>query len=126
MTRLFGRQLFNIYGFGGLLIGYVIYTIPVAFLLIQNTMVYVDKKTLIVSKAMGDKALSTFRIAVLRPLLGTLAGAFIQAFFLSFTDFGIPASVGGKYDVVATTLYNEMLGGAKRHVSSSDIRCQHT
>ena len=111
LTRLFGRQFFNIYGFGGLLIGYVIYTIPVAFLLIQNTMVYVDKKTLIVSKAMGDKALSTFRIAVLRPLLGTLAGAFIQAFFLSFTDFGIPASVGGKYDVIATTLYNEMLGG---------------
>ena len=60
---------------------------------------------------MGDGTLSTFWIAILRPLLGTLAGAFIQAFFLCFTDFGIPASVGGKYDVIATTLYNEMLGG---------------
>ena len=111
ITRLLGHQLFNIYGFGGLLVGYVIYTIPVAYLLIHNTMSYVDKKTLIVSKAMGDGALSTFWIAVLRPLLGTLAGAFIQTFFLCFTDFGIPASVGGKYDVIATTLYNEMLGG---------------
>ncbi len=111
LTRLFGHQLFNIYGFGGLLVGYVIYTIPVAYLLIHNTMSYVDKKTLIVSKAMGDTPLSTFWIAVLRPLLGTLAGAFIQTFFLCFTDFGIPASVGGKYDVIATTLYNEMLGG---------------
>lgn len=111
ITRLLGRQLFNIYGFPGLLIGYVIYTVPVAFLLIHNTMSFVDKKTLIVSKTMGDRALSTFWIAVLRPLLGTLAGAFIQAFFLCFTDFGIPASVGGKYDVIATTLYNEMLGG---------------
>ena len=111
LTRLLGHQLFNIYGFGGLLTGYVIYTIPVAFLLIQNTMRYVDKKTMVVSKAMGDRAISTFWIAVLRPLLGTLAGAFIQAFFLCFTDFGIPASVGGKYDVIATTLYNEMLGG---------------
>ncbi len=111
ITRLFGHQLFNIYGFGGLLVGYVIYTIPVAYLLIHNTMSYVDKKTLIVSKAMGDGPASTFWIAVLRPLLGTLAGAFIQTFFLCFTDFGIPASVGGKYDVIATSLYNEMLGG---------------
>ena len=111
ITRLLGHQLFDIYGFGGLLVGYTIYTVPVAFLLIHNTMEYVDKKTLVVSKAMGDGALSTFWIAVLRPLLGTLAGAFIQSFFLCFTDFGIPASVGGDYDVIATVLYNEMLGG---------------
>ena len=111
ITRLLGHQLFDIYGFGGLLVGYVIYTVPVAFLLIHNTMGYVDKKTLIVSKAMGDGTLSTFWIAILRPLLGTLAGAFIQAFFLCFTDFGIPASVGGDYEVIATVLYNEMLGG---------------
>lgn len=111
LTRLLGHQLFNIYGFGGLLVGYVIYTVPVAFLLIHNTMSYVDKKTLVVSKVMGDSHIHTFWIAVVRPLLGTLAGAIIQAFFLCFTDFGIPASVGGKYHVIATTLYNEMLGG---------------
>ncbi|MDO4272744.1 MAG: ABC transporter permease subunit [Eubacteriales bacterium] len=111
ITRLLGRQFFDIYGMGGLLVGYVIYTIPVAFLLIHNTMGYVDKKVLIVSKVMGDKDISAFWIAVLRPLLGTLAGAFIQAFFLCFTDFGIPASVGGRYEVIATLLYNQMLGG---------------
>ena len=111
ITRLLGHQFFDIYGFGGLLVGYVIYTVPVAFLLIHNTMGFVDKKTLVVSKAMGDGTLSTFWIAILRPLLGTLAGAFIQAFFLCFTDFGIPASVGGDYEVIATVLYNEMLGG---------------
>ena len=111
ITRLLGHQFFDIYGFGGLLVGYVIYTVPVAFLLIHNTMGYVDKKTLVVSKAMGDGTLSTFWIAILRPLLGTLAGASIQAFFLCFTDFGIPASVGGDYEVIATVLYNEMLGG---------------
>lgn len=111
ITRLLGRQLFDIYGFMGLMVGYVIYTVPVAFLLIHNTMQYVDKKTLIVSKVMGDGYASTFWIAIFRPLVGTLAGAFVQAFFLSFTDFGIPASVGGSFDVVATTLYNKMIGG---------------
>ena len=97
-------------GLGGLLLGYVIYTVPVAFLLIHNTMGYVDKKTLVVSKAMGDGHLSTFWIAILRPLLGTLAGQAYPVLFLCFTDFGIPASVGGKYEWWPRCS-NEMLGG---------------
>lgn len=110
LTRLFGRQLFDIYGFPGLLIGYVIYTLPVAFLLIHNTMGYIDKKFMTVSKLMGDKVGKTFFISIIRPLLGTLAASYIQSFFLAFTDFGIPASVGGQYEVLASVLYDEMLG----------------
>lgn len=110
LTRLFGRQLFNIYGLNGLLVGYVIYTLPIAFMLIHNTMGYIDKKFMIVSRVMGDNGFSTFMMTIVRPLLGTLAASFIQAFFLCFTDFGIPASVGGKYEVIASVLYNQMLG----------------
>ena len=79
----------------------MIYTLPVAFLLIHNTMGYIDKKFMTVSKLMGDKGSKTFFIAILRPLLGTLAASYIQSFFLAFTDFGIPASVGGQYEVLA-------------------------
>lgn len=110
LTRLFGRQLFHIYGFNGLLLGYVIYTFPISFMLLQNTMEYIDKKFTVVSRLMGDSAIRTFYITLLRPLLGTLASSFIQTFFLCFTDFGIPASVGGKFRVVASVLYEEMLG----------------
>lgn len=109
-TKLFGFQLFDIYGFKGLMLGYVIYTFPIAFMLINNAITYIDKKFIIVSKLMEDSNYKTLMITLIRPLLGTLAGAFIQAFFLSFTDFGIPASVGGKYNVVASVLYNKMLG----------------
>ena len=110
LTRLLGRQLFDIYGFWGLLLGYVIYTLPVSFLLIFNSMGFIDKKFMIVSRIMGDSPFSTFLGTVIRPLLGTLAASFVQCFFLCFTDYGIPASVGGRYDVVASVLYNEMLG----------------
>ena len=88
----------------------MIYTLPVSFLLILNTMRYIDKKFSVVSRVMGDKPLKTFLQTVARPLLGTLAASMVQCFFLCFTDYGIPASVGGRYDVVATVLYNEMLG----------------
>lgn len=110
LTKLFGRQLFDIYGFYGLFIGYVIYTLPVSFLLINNTMAYIDKKFITVSRLMGDSTFQRFKMTVLRPLIGTLAASFIQTFFLCFTDFGIPASVGGKYSVVASVLYTQMLG----------------
>lgn len=110
LTKLIGTQLFDIYGFGGLLFGYVIYTLPISFLLILNTMGYIDKKFMVVSRVMGDSSITTFFQTVFRPLLGTLAASIVQCFFLCFTDYGIPASVGGKYDVVATVLYNEMLG----------------
>lgn len=60
ITRLFGHQLFDIYGFNGLLLGYVIYTLPVSFMLILNTMGYVDKKFMVVSRVMGDKPLAGF------------------------------------------------------------------
>lgn len=109
-TKLFGFQLFDIYGFKGLMLGYVIYTFPIAFMLINNAISYIDKKFIIVSKLMKDSEFRTLMITLIRPLLGTLVAAFIQSFFLSFTDFGIPASVGGKYDVVASVLYNNMLG----------------
>lgn len=110
LTRLFGVQLFDIYGFNGLLFGYVIYTLPISFMLIHNTMGFIDKKFMVVSRVMGDRSMATFLQTVFRPLLGTLAASMVQCFFLCFTDYGIPASVGGEYDVVATVLYNEMLG----------------
>lgn len=109
LTRLFGHE-FYMYGYPGLTLGYVIYTIPTAFMLIYNTMSYIDKKFGVVSKLMGDNAIANFHISVLRPLWGTLATSMIQSFFLSFTDFGIPASVGGRVDTIAGILYQEMLG----------------
>ncbi|MCB2296281.1 ABC transporter permease subunit [Clostridium tagluense] len=110
LTKLFGRELFQIYGFNGLLTGYVIYTLPSAFLLINNSFEYIDKKFIVVSKLMGDNFLRSFINTIFRPLIGTLGGAFVLSFILSFTDFGIPASVGGTYSVISTQLYEVMLG----------------
>ena len=124
LTRLFGVQLFDIYGFNGLLFGYVIYTLPISFMLIHNTMGFIDKKFMVVSRVMGDSNMATFLQTVLRPLLGTLAASMVQCFFLCFTDYGIPASVGGEYDVVATVLYNEMLGSIPNFNRGVDL-CQY-
>ncbi|MGI6556783.1 MAG: iron ABC transporter permease [Pseudoramibacter sp.] len=110
LTRLFHHQFFSIYGTRGLVIGFVIYTMPIAFMLIESTMHFIDKKYLIVSEIMGDNAGRRFLNTVLIPMLGTLATAFIQSFTLSFTDYGIPMSIAGNMDLAATLLYGRMLG----------------
>lgn len=121
LTTILGFQPFDIYGFSGMLLGYVIYTLPIAFLLINNTFKYIDKNFAIVSRIMGDTPIQTFFCTAVRPLVGTLGAAFIQAFTLSFTDFGIPASIGGQFDVVAIHLYNEMLGAIPNFAGGSTI-----
>lgn len=110
LTNLLGHQIFDFYGFRGLIFGYVIYTLPISFTLINNTMHYMDKRFLVVSRLMGDNCFKSFWTVILQPLWGTIAVSLVQSFFLSFTDFGIPSSIGGRYLVVAELLYNTMLG----------------
>lgn len=113
LTQILGFQLFeNIYGFQGMWLGYTIYTLPIAFLLLNNTFQYLDKKFVIVSELMGESSLRQFDMTVIRPLIGTFAAAMIQCFFLAFTDFGIPASIGGQYQVIAIELYTQILGAS--------------
>ena len=121
LTKLLGRELLQIYGVQGLLLGYIVYTLPFAFLLLNNSFLYIDKKYLIVSVLMGDGTWRRFLNTVLRPLIGSIGGAYAVAFILSFTDFGIPASIGGHYNVVATELYQVMLGSIPDFESGSVI-----
>lgn len=121
ITQLVGKPLFSIYGFNGLLIGYVLYTLPIAYVLMSNVMQYIDKQFIYVSYLMNDRPLRRFYHTVFRPMIGTIGGAFILAFILSFTDFGIPASVGGEYDVVAMSLYRAMLGSIVRFEEGAAI-----
>ena len=121
VTKLIGEQLFPIYGFWGLLISYIVYTLPPVFLVLYNAFFYIDKNFITVSKIMGDSPLRTFWMTSVRPLLGSLMAAFILSFFLSFTDFGIPVSIGGEYEVIAVELYMKMMGALPDFESGSVI-----
>lgn len=110
ISQLIAPPPFSIYGFWGLLIADVIYTLPPAFLILYNAFFYVDRNFITVSKLMGDGPWQTFYMTAVRPVVGSLLSAFILSFFLSFTDFGIPVSIAGEYEVIATQLYTTMMG----------------
>ena len=121
VTRILGFRILDIYGVPGLIIGYVIYTLPISFMLLNNSMGYIDKKFVIVSRLLGDGTIKTFYVTVLRPLVCTLAISFIQSFTLSFTDYGIPAALAGNVELISTKLYNAMLGSLPNFNSGSAI-----
>lgn len=110
ISQFFGPPPFSIYGFWGLLIADVAYLLPPVFLIISNAFIYVDPRYTIVSRVMGDGFLRRFWTSALRPVAGACVSAFMLGFFLAFTDFGIPISIAGQYDVVATELYSTMMG----------------
>ena len=110
VSQLVGQPPFSIYGFAGLLIANVVYTLPPAFLILYNAFAYVDRRFVVVSRVMGDGLLRSFYQTALRPTLGAFVSAFVLAFFLAFTDFGIPVSIAGQYNVIATELYAVMMG----------------
>lgn len=66
VSQIFGVLPFSIYGFWGLLIADVIYTLPPAFLILSNAFHYIDRNTITVSRLMGDSpgVPSTFRRCV--------------------------------------------------------------
>ena len=44
------------------------------------------------------------------PAFGQPDGGVYFIVFLSFTDFGIPVSIGGEYNMIAVELYMKMMG----------------
>ncbi|ANQ63442.1 ABC transporter permease subunit [Staphylococcus equorum] len=121
LARILGEAPFTIYGKNGLFIGYVIYTLPAAYFIISNAFNYVDHRFYYISQLMKDNSLRRFYHTVLRPLLIPIANAFVLSFILSFTDFGIPASIGADYNVIATSLYQMILGSIPKFAEGSVI-----
>lgn len=110
LTKILGHELFNVYGPSGLLIGYVIYTLPASYLIIYNALNYLDQRYDLISRMMLDSPMRRFYHTLFLPIKGTLASVFLISFILSFTDYGIPASISGRFEVIALTLYERMLG----------------
>ncbi len=109
-TRMLQHEWFNIYGTIGILLGFVIYTLPPIFILINNSMHYLDNRLFIVSRLMGDSWWQSLYRTIISPLYRVLAVAFLQGFFMSFTDFGIPSAVGGQTPFITTLLYEGFMG----------------
>lgn len=121
IAKLIVKPLFTIYGENGMLIGYVIYTLPAAFIIINNAFQYIDQRFYYISQLMQDNGIRRFYHTILRPMLIPIGNAFVLSFILSFTDFGIPASIGADDTTISILLYQTILGSIPKFAQGAVI-----
>ena len=109
LTRLFHLD-FNIYGFGGIVAGSVMYAFPVAFLMIKDVLRYENKAVYEAADILGIPKYRQFFSIGLPYLRKPLISVIFAVFTLIVTDYGVPLMVGGKFSTIPVIMYQEVIG----------------
>ena len=110
------RQLglgIDIYGFPGLLVANVLYAFPYAFLILSAALAVADQRLYESADTLGADGWRKFRDVTLPGIRYGVAAATFVTFTLVTTDFGNPMVIGGDFGVLATEVYNQVIGQAQ-------------
>lgn len=109
LTRLFHLP-FSLYGIQGIVLGHILYTAPIAFLLLSTALRRQDYTPHEAAAVLGVTPLHRFwRITLPAIRREGIAAAFL-VFALSAADFGVPALLGGKVKTLASIMYAQVEG----------------
>ena len=100
----------SIYGLSGIVMGSVLYTFPIAFLMISDIMRYEDVSPYEAAKVLGISKPRQFISISLPYLRKPLISVVFAVFSLIITDYGVPIIVGGKFTTLPVVMYNEVIG----------------
>lgn len=100
----------NIIGPTGIIIGSIIYSFPVAFLMFCDGFNYVDNNMYETAKVLNLNKWQTFKTVTYPYLKKPIFSAIFAVFTLIFTDYGVPLAVGGKFITLPVFLYKEVIG----------------
>lgn len=107
ISELFG---FNIIGITGIIIGSILYSFPVAFLMLDDGFNYINNEMYDNAKVLGLNRFQTFKKVTLCYLKKPILSAVFAIFTMIFTDYGVPIAVGGKFITLPVFLYKEVIG----------------
>ncbi|MDE6727658.1 MAG: ABC transporter permease subunit [Oscillospiraceae bacterium] len=109
ITRLLGLS-HGIYGFWGIVMGSVMYSFPVAYLMIHDILQYENAAPYEAAAVLGipkSRRLTAITLPYLRkPLLNVV----FATFTMIVTDYGVPLMVGGTYKTLPVIMYEEVIG----------------
>ncbi len=108
-TKLFNYR-FNLFGFNGILMGSILYSFPVAFLIFSNSFKYLDNTLYELGDVVGMSKIQKFKQITFHYMKKSFISAFFAVFTMIFTDYGVPLAVGGKYLTLPYYLYKEVIG----------------
>ena len=99
-----------LYGAAGIFLGALIFTLPHTTLQVLLTLQKFDYRLMQAARSLGASDSRCFFTVILPDCRLGLINAFLIAFVLTVTDFGVPKLLGGNYPMLATEIYNQAIG----------------
>ena len=109
ITNLLGVNI-GIYGYTGIIIGSVLYSFPVSFLLFYDSFQYEDYTIYESASVLGFSKWRQFLKITLPSMKGTIVSAVISVFTMVFTDYGVALIAGGTQMTLPVYMYREVIG----------------
>ncbi|MCC6193934.1 MAG: ABC transporter permease subunit [Burkholderiales bacterium] len=100
------------YGFWGIVIADVLYSLPHAYLILSAALAAADARLYESARMLGATSGRIFRTITLPATKYGLLSAGFVVFTIVITDFGNPVVIGGDFSVLATEIYNQVSGQA--------------
>lgn len=109
ITNFLGINI-GLFGSTGIVLGSVLYSFPVAFLLLNNIFQYEDYTAYEAATVLGLSKWQQFKTITLPNFTPTLVATVFAVFTMIFTDYGVPLIVGGKMMTLPVYMYREVIG----------------
>lgn len=100
----------GLYGYPGIIMGSVLYSFPVAFLLFYDSFQYEDYTIYEAAQVLGLSKFQQFLTITLPSMQRAIISALLSVFTMVFTDYGVPLMTGGTVMTLPVFMYREVLG----------------
>ena len=108
-SRLLGLTN-SIYGFWGVVAGSVLYSFPVAFIMIADLLKYEDQSPYEAADVFGIPKFRQFSAITVPYIRKPMISVLFAIFTMIVTDYGVTLSIGGKFKTLPVLLFEDALG----------------
>lgn len=109
LTNLLGWNI-GLYGYKGIVMGSVLYSFPVSFLMFNDSFQYEDYTIYEAAGVLGLSKWKQFLTITLPSMQRTIVSAVLAVFTMVFTDYGVPLMTGGTVMTLPVYMYREVIG----------------
>ena len=100
----------GLYGYPGIILGSVLYSFPVAFLMFYDAFQYEDFTIYEAARVLGLSRGRQFLTITLPGMKRAILSAVLAVFTMVFTDYGVPLMTGGTVMTLPVYMYREVIG----------------
>ena len=99
----------SIYGYGGILLAFVVQYFPLVFLLVSGALVAVDQSMEDAALSLGSRPSQAFFRVILPVIFPSLTAGALLVFMATMADFGTPMVLGEGLRTLPTLMYGEFI-----------------